>query len=116
MTEVRAQLGEARVPGCLVTCVGGGGLALGLLQGLDTCEAWRHVPLVAMETFGANCLAEVRCGSGGNGKKIEPLFMFQARRAGASVSLEAITSEATSLGALRVADRLLERCSEKVIT
>ena len=60
MTELRAQLGEARVPGCLVTCVGGGGLALGLLQGLDTChDHWRHVPVVAMGTFGANCLSEV---------------------------------------------------------
>ena len=47
------------MPGCLVTCVGGGGLALGLLQGLDTCHDWRHVPLVAMETLGANCLSEV---------------------------------------------------------
>ena len=63
VTELRTQLGEARVPGCLVTCVGGGGLALGLLQGLDTChDHWRHVPVVAMETFGANCLSEV----GGN--------------------------------------------------
>ena len=60
MTELRSQLGGARVPGCLVTCVGGGGLALGLLQGLDTCHDWRHVPLVAMETLGANCLSEVR--------------------------------------------------------
>ena len=82
-------------PGCLVTCVGGGGLALGLLQGLDTCDdTWRHVPLVTMETHGANCLSE-------------------ARRAGTSVTLEAITSQATSLGALRVADKLLERCLEQ---
>ena len=85
-----------KVPGCLVTCVGGGGLALGLLQGLDTCLTWRHVLLVAMETHGANCLSE-------------------ARRAGAGVTLEAITSAATSLGALRVADTLLERCLEQVI-
>ena len=42
------------------------------------------------------------------------ISMLQARRAGASVTLEAITSQATSLGALRVADRLLERCLEKV--
>ena len=85
-----------KVPGALVTCVGGGGLALGLLRGLDTCHTWRHVPLVAMETRGANCLSE-------------------ARRAGTSVSLEAITSAATSLGALRVADTLLEHCLAQVI-
>ena len=42
------------------------------------------------------------------------ISMLQARRAGASVTLEAITSQATSLGALRVADRLLERCLEQV--
>ena len=42
--------------------------------------------------------------------------MFQARRAGASVTLDAITSQATSLGALRVADRLLDRCLQEVTT
>lgn len=94
VTELRTQMTGDKVPGCLVTCVGGGGLALGLLQGLDTCHTWRHVPLVAMETHGANCLSE-------------------ARRAGSSVTLEAITSAATSLGALRVADTLLERCLEQ---
>ena len=41
-------------------------------------------------------------------------FWLQARRAGTSLSLNAITSEATSLGALRVAERLLERCLEEV--
>lgn len=51
--------------------------------------------MVAMETDGANCLAA-------------------ARRAGHSVTLPAITSIATSLGALRVADALLEYCLEKV--
>ena len=116
MTELRSQLGEARVPGCLVTCVGGGGLALGLLQGLDTCtEAWRHVPVVAMETFGANCLSEVEAAILVTCWRII-ILMFQARRAGASVTLEAITSQATSLGALRVAHRLLERCLQEVTT
>jgi len=95
LTSQWEELGlEDTLPSCLVTCVGGGGLALGILQGLDASDKWRSVPVVAMETDGANCLAA-------------------ARRAGHSVTLPAITSIATSLGALRVADALLEYCLEK---
>ena len=49
-----------------------------------------------METHGANCLSA-------------------ARSAGHSVTLPAITSCATSLGALTVADKLLEICLNQVI-
>jgi len=86
--ELRHQL--AGPPSALLTCVGGGGLALGLLLGLDTA-GWAAVPLIAMETEGANCL-------------------LAARKAGHNVTLPAITSVATSLGALSVCPALLERC------
>jgi len=81
-------------PSCVVTCVGGGGLALGLLQGMDKQAGWDSVPLITMETQGANCL-------------------LAARRAGQLVTLPAITSVATSLGALAVAENLLLYCLDK---
>ena len=91
--ELDDQLDTA--PACVVTCVGGGGLAMGLLQGMDEIERWKNVPLITMETDGANCL-------------------LAARRAGQLVTLPAITSVATSLGALAVAENLLQYCLEKV--
>ena len=90
--ELVSQLEER--PACLVTSVGGGGLALGLLQGLDTHD-WSQVPLVTMETVGANCL-------------------LASRRAGHSVTLPSIASLATSLGALTVAPALLDFCLNQV--
>ena len=68
-------------------------------QGLDESDSqasgWTNVPVVAMETHGANCLSA-------------------ARSAGKSVTLPAITSIATSLGALKVADALLHYCQDQV--
>jgi len=96
VNELRSQLPDSQVPCCIATCVGGGGLALGILQGLDKSEShgWSKVPVVAMETHGANCLSA-------------------ARTAGKSVTLPAITSIATSLGALKVADDLLKCCLDQ---
>jgi len=82
------------IPACVVTCVGGGGLAMGLLQGMDQLDTWEKVPLITMETEGANCL-------------------LAARQAGQLVTLPAITSIATSLGALAVAEDLLTYCLDK---
>ena len=90
--ELSSQLGER--PACLVTSVGGGGLALGILEGLESCQ-WSQVPLVTMETVGANCL-------------------LASRRAGHSVTLPRIASLATSLGALTVAPALLDFCLSQV--
>lgn len=95
--ELVSQLEER--PACLVTSVGGGGLALGLLEGLERND-WSQVTLVTMETVGANCL-------------------LASRRAGHSVSLARISSLATSLGALTVAPALLDFClnqPERVIS
>lgn len=68
---------------CVVTSVGGGGLMLGIVEGLRR-NGLRHIPVIAVETEGAASLAA-------------------AIRADELVSLPTIDSIATSLGARRVA-------------
>jgi L-serine/L-threonine ammonia-lyase len=75
-------------PDAVVLSVGGGGLMSGVLQGMHAA-GWQDVPLVAVETIGADSLNA-------------------AVAAGAPVTLDAITSIATSLGARRVADQAFE--------
>ncbi|XP_023321257.1 serine dehydratase-like isoform X2 [Eurytemora carolleeae] len=89
--ELQNQLPQA--PGCIVSCVGGGGLVLGLLQGLEKA-GWSSTPVLAMETEGAHCFAA-------------------ARQAGQVVQLAGITSVATSLGALSVSETLFNLSVEK---
>lgn len=69
---------------CVILSVGGGGLLAGIAEGLAR-NALEHVPIVAVETVGADCLA-------------------QSLEAGERVTLPAITSIATSLGAKTVAE------------
>lgn len=71
----------------VITAVGGGGLFCGIVQGLQR-HGLHEVPVVAMETRGADSLS-------------------QSLQAGHAVTLPAITSIATSLGARRVADEAL---------
>jgi L-serine/L-threonine ammonia-lyase len=75
-------------PDAVVLSVGGGGLMCGVLQGMHAV-GWHDVPLVAVETVGAHSLSA-------------------AVAAGQLVTLEAITSIATSLGARRVCERAFE--------
>uniref|UniRef100_A0A8C9U284 L-serine ammonia-lyase n=1 Tax=Scleropages formosus TaxID=113540 RepID=A0A8C9U284_SCLFO len=42
-------------PGAVVVAVGGGGLLCGVVEGLKEV-GWNDVPIIAMETQGANCL------------------------------------------------------------
>ena len=70
-------------PDVVICSVGGGGLMAGVLQGLER-HGLTQVPLIAVETKGAESL-------------------HAAIEAGALVTLPAITSLATSLGAKRVA-------------
>ncbi|QYF92334.1 pyridoxal-phosphate dependent enzyme [Massilia sp. PAMC28688] len=74
-------------PDAVVLSVGGGGLLCGVVQGMRR-NGWHDVPVVAVETQGADSLA-------------------QAMQAGAPVELPAISSIATSLGARRVAGQAL---------
>ncbi len=71
-------------PGAVVVAVGGGGLLVGVLVGLER-NGWGDVPVLAVETEGAASYAA-------------------ALKAGAPVELPAITSVARSLGARRVCD------------
>jgi L-serine/L-threonine ammonia-lyase len=72
----------------VITSVGGGGLLLGLLQGLAR-NGRGDVPVLAVETEGADALS-------------------RSLAAGSPVTLPGITSIATSLGARRVADAAFE--------
>jgi len=89
--ELYTQMDQA--PGCIVASVGGGGLAQGVLQGLESV-GWSQVPLLTMETEGADCYAA-------------------ARRAGHVVKLPGISSIATSLGALSVSETLFNTAHSK---
>lgn len=79
---------QAPKPDAVVLSVGGGGLMSGVLQGMHAV-GWQEVPLVAVETRGADSLNA-------------------AIAAGGLVTLDAITSLATSLGARRVSERAFE--------
>ena len=73
------------VPDAVLLSVGGGGLMCGVIEGLRR-HHWGHVPVIAVETLGADSLA-------------------QSMAANTLVELPAITSIATSLGARRVAEQ-----------
>ncbi len=62
ITEVAASLGPGVKPGAVVVSVGGGGLLCGVIQGLKDV-GWTDVPVIAMETVGADCFnAAVKAG------------------------------------------------------
>jgi L-serine/L-threonine ammonia-lyase len=77
------------------TCVGGGGLLAGIVEGLRR-NGLAHVPVIAAETQGAASFAA-------------------ALAAGQPVALPAITSIATSLGARRVMSHALDLAREHEI-
>ncbi len=79
-------------PGAIVASVGGGGLLCGLLLGLRR-HGWDDVDVYAAETEGACCFAA-------------------GFEAGEPVRLDAITSVATSLGALAVSPNALRLANE----
>ena len=75
-------------PAALVVSVGGGGLLCGLVEGLRRA-GWSDVPVIAVETEGADSLA-------------------QSVRAGHRVELPAITSLAITLGAKKICERAFD--------
>jgi L-serine/L-threonine ammonia-lyase len=96
-SSIITEIADAGIkPGVLVVSVGGGGLLCGLLQGLHAV-GWSDVPVLAVETEGAASLAS-------------------SVRAGRLVTLDKISSVATSLGARRVAPRALEWTRHHAIT
>lgn len=82
-------------PGVVVVAVGGGGLMCGVLEGMHRA-GWANVPVLAVETDGTASFA----------KSVE---------AGRLVTLDAITSVATTLGARTVSPKALEWAARHVI-
>lgn len=97
IAEVAASLGPSVKPGAVVLSVGGGGLLCGVIQGLKDV-GWMDVPIIAMETVGADCFNA-------------------AVKAGRVVTLDDITSEAKCLGAKTVCQQAFDysQCSELTI-
>ncbi len=81
---------------CVVASVGGGGLLCGIVEGLRR-NGLAHVPVIAVETIGADSL-------------------HQSLAAGQLVTLPAITSIASTLGAKRVAQRAFDLAREHPVT
>lgn len=79
---------QCEKPGAVVVAVGGGGLLCGVLEGLHR-HGWSDIPAIAVETNGAASFAK-------------------SVKAGHLITLPAITTIATSLGAKRVTDKLWE--------
>lgn len=80
----------------LIVCsVGGGGLLAGVIEGLRRV-GWRDIPVLAVETDGADSYN-------------------QALKAGAPVAIPRIQSVATSLGANKVAERVVTLAKEHPI-
>ena len=75
---------KEKKPGAIILSVGGGGLLLGVLQGLYDV-GWQDVPIVTVETEGAASFAK-------------------SVQAGTLITLDRIDTIATSLGARRVAE------------
>uniref|UniRef100_A0A3Q3ABX4 L-serine ammonia-lyase n=1 Tax=Kryptolebias marmoratus TaxID=37003 RepID=A0A3Q3ABX4_KRYMA len=96
VAEVSASLGAGVKPGAVLLSVGGGGLLCGVLQGLKDVS-WMDVPVIAMETVGADCFNA-------------------AIKAGKLVTLDDITSEAKCLGAKTVCQRAFEHSRSGEVT
>lgn len=95
ITEVAGSLGPGVKPGAVVVSVGGGGLLCGIIQGLKSV-GWSDVPVVAMETMGADCFNA-------------------AIKAGKLVTLDDITSEAKCLGAKTACQKAFDYSQSKEV-
>ncbi len=93
---VRELAEQGAKPGVVVVSVGGGGLLCGLVEGLHEV-GWTDVPILAVETKGADSFAA-------------------AMKAGKLVTLDRITSIATTLGARTVTPQALEWARRHPIT
>ena len=90
--ELRQQFNElGESPPDVIACsVGGGGLFNGIIQGLEKLGgAWDATDVLCVETKGCDALA-------------------RSLEASENITLDAITSQATSLGARRVSDRTFD--------
>lgn len=95
MREICEQLGDK--PDVVVCSVGGGGLLNGIMQVIDENNWADDVEVLAMETKGADSLN-------------------QSLRAGELITLPRITSQATSLGVVRVSQKTFEYSQRPNVT
>jgi L-serine/L-threonine ammonia-lyase len=95
MSEIAVQLGGK--PDVVVCSIGGGGLINGIMQVLDDNGWSEDVQVLAMETKGADSLN-------------------QSLQAGELVTLPRITSQAMSLGVVRVSERTFEYARRPSVT
>ena len=92
MIDEVARHGQDARPDAVVLSVGGGGLLCGVVQGLQR-NGWTDVPVIAVETEGAASL-------------------HASLQAGRRITLDAITSIATSLGAKQVCEEAFRIATE----
>ena len=90
--EVKA---SGLTPDAVVLSVGGGGLLCGIIEGLERND-WLDIPVFAVETHGADSLS-------------------QSLQANQRITLPAITSLATSLGAKQVSERAFELSQQHAV-
>jgi L-serine/L-threonine ammonia-lyase len=88
IAEIKADLPKGSVPSCIVASVGGGGLLMGILKGIDL-NGWRAVPVVAMETIGADNFSK-------------------SLKAGKLILNDPMTSVAKTLGAPYITSHLID--------
>lgn len=86
---------QCEKPDAIIAAVGGGGLLCGILEGLEK-HSWNDIAVFSAETEGAASLAA-------------------SIHAGKLVTLEKITTIATSLGAKRVANKIFDWAQKRTI-
>lgn len=101
--EIARQLPSGTKPDAIFCSVGGGGLAGGVMRGCKSV-GWDDVPVVALETHGANCLYQSLAANpgpfSGNSGLSEDVRIEHNSTYNVNVAhLPAITSRASSLGA-----------------
>jgi L-serine/L-threonine ammonia-lyase len=92
--EIKEDL-QGRKPSCIVCSVGGGGMAMGVLQGLEEV-GWEDVPVLCMETEGAECF-------------------HLSMEAGKIVVLNELPSIAKTLGARSVTPKLFHTAQKRTV-
>lgn len=95
--EMHEQMPDGERPDAIICSVGGGGLFSGVMNGLDRVGWGDDVQVIPVETLGADSLA-------------------QSVQKGELVTLPGITSVATSLGAIRVAENALKQAQRPNVT
>ena len=95
--EMARQMPEGGRPDAIICSVGGGGLFSGIMKGLDRVGWGDDVKVLPIETLGADSLA-------------------QSLQKKELVTLPAITSVASSLGAIRVAENAFKEAQRSTIT